>query len=327
MSDGTVNAHTHLYSALAPYGMPAPVPPPESFVQILERIWWRLDRALDAESLAVSARLYAAESLALGTTTVFDHHESPNLIEGSLDLLADACADVGLEAVLCYGVTERNFGHDEARRGLREGLRFLDANTRPLVRGVLGIHASFTVSDETLREVGAAARAAGVPVHVHLAEDQADVTDARARGYAGPLERLLALDALTPGSILAHGVHLSPEQVRRAHDAGCWLVNNPRSNANNRVGCAQSLAASGRVALGTDGFPADMLAERDAAVAHAGCDATTAQARLDAGLTLRAAFFGPDRPPRASPETAVLESLRADARRVAPRLFERMKAL
>ena len=91
---GRVNAHTHLYSGLAPLGMPAPRLAPENFVQILERIWWRLDRALDAQSLRAAARLYIANALLAGTTTLVDHHESPHFVAGSLDVLADACADV-----------------------------------------------------------------------------------------------------------------------------------------------------------------------------------------------------------------------------------------
>ena len=117
---GGVNAHTHIYSGLAPLGMPPPEPPPENFLQILERVWWRLDRALDRESLRASARFYVAESLLSGTTTLIDHHESPEFVEGSLDVLADACEELGMRAALCFGATERNGGREEARRGLAE---------------------------------------------------------------------------------------------------------------------------------------------------------------------------------------------------------------
>lgn len=300
MSDtgGLANAHTHIYSALAPYGMPSPEPPPENFVQILERVWWRLDRALDERSLAASARLYAAESLLAGTTLLVDHHESPNLIEGSLDLLADACQEIGIRALVGYGATERNGGAEEARRGLAECRRFLLENRRPLVRGCVALHASFTVSDETVRAAGALCRELGTFLHVHVAEDGADVADARSRGYAGPLERLLALDALVPGSILAHGVFLDADQVKRVEDRGCWLVQNPRSNRGNRVGYPPALAASGQVALGTDGYPAD-LGEEFAALAEVGAEHGEPRPALDARL------FGSQRLARALfPETA-----------------------
>ena len=121
-------------------------------------MWWRLDRALDAESLRAAARDYVARALLAGTTTLVDHHESPNLIEGSLSILAEACDDLGVRAVLCYGATERNFGREEAQRGLAECRR---VPASPLVRGLVGLHASFTVSDETMREAGALARELG----------------------------------------------------------------------------------------------------------------------------------------------------------------------
>src|ERR1041384_2881476 len=149
---GFVNAHTHIYSGLAPFDMPPPARDPENFFEILERVWWRLDRALDVTSLHAAARWYVADALLHGTTTLIDHHESPNLIEGSLDVIADACASLGMRALLCYGATERNRGRAEARRGLAECERFILNNRRPHVRGLVGLHASFTVSHETLEE-------------------------------------------------------------------------------------------------------------------------------------------------------------------------------
>jgi len=259
-----VCAHTHLYSGLAPLGMPAPEVAPENFLQILERVWWRLDRALDEASLYASAKHYAVQSLLYGTTTLVDHHESPGFIEGSLDVIADACAEVGVRALVCYGATERNGGREEARRGLEECRRFVLANKRPNIVGAVALHASFTVSDETVRDAGRLCQDLGVPMHVHLAEDGADVVDAQKRGYAGPLERLAQLGALPAGSIVAHGVHLSEDQVKRAIDMGLWFVHNPRSNEGNRVGYAKTLRASDRVALGTDGWNADMAEEERA---------------------------------------------------------------
>jgi cytosine/adenosine deaminase-related metal-dependent hydrolase len=265
---GEINAHTHLYSGLAGLGMPAPAQAPTSFLQILERVWWRLDRALDEASLRASARLYLAEALLAGCTTVLDHHESPGLIDGSLDLLAEEARALGIRLAVTYGATERNGGRREAQAGLAECARFLKSNTLtgrfPLVRGLVGLHATFTVGDESVREAGELCRALEVPLHVHVAEDKADVDDAVKRGYAGPLERLEKLGALLPGSILAHGVWLSEAQVRRAESAGAWLVQNPRSNANNKVGWPRAHSASKRVALGTDGFAAVMQDEQRA---------------------------------------------------------------
>jgi cytosine/adenosine deaminase-related metal-dependent hydrolase len=295
---GEVNAHTHIYSALAPFGMPAPRETPRNFVEILERVWWRLDRALDERSLAASARLYAAEALLHGTTTLVDHHESPEFIAGSLDVLADACESLGIRALVCFGATERNGGRDEARRGLEECRRFARENRRARVRGLVGLHASFTVSDETAREAGLLCAELGTVMHVHVAEDVADVEDAKRRGFPGPLERLLDLGALPPGSIMAHGVHLDEAQVRLAESRGVWLVQNPRSNEGNRVGYPPALRASARVALGTDGYPADMAAEREAlrrlAAEHAAEErgGAAAELRLPAGRRLVAERFG-----------------------------------
>ena len=290
IAPGNVCAHTHLYSALARFSMPAAEPKPEAFIEILERVWWRLDRALDAESLRAGARDYIARALLAGTTTLVDHHESPNFIEGSLAVLATACEEMGMRALLCYGATERNAGREEAARGLAECAALRDSS---LVRGLVGLHAGFTVSDDTIRDTARLARQRGTVLHLHIAEGPEDVIDARARGYDGPLERLIALDALVPGSILIHGVHLTPEQVKTAAAHGCWLVHNPRSNEGNGVGYAGALAASDRVALGTDGWDADMAEEEQALMRLAAANGDThATGRLAAGQALIAERFG-----------------------------------
>lgn len=332
MTGGAVNAHTHIYSALAPFGMPEPENPPESFLQILERIWWRLDRAIDAYALRVSARWYAAQSRHLGTSALIDHHESPAFIEGSLDVIADACQETGVPAVLTYGATERNGGRAEAKRGLAECRRFIRGNDRPLVRGMVGLHASFTVSDDTIREAGDLCRELDCPLHVHVAEDGADLTDAVARGWPGPLERLHALGALLPGSILAHGVHLTTEQVRFARRAGAWFVQNPRSNRGNRVGYAGSLGASDRVALGTDGYPSDLVAEREALLDEArrhGEDEGVAARRADTAPALLAERFAGTVPEVRTPPPSddELRTREEEARDAAPHVWERMRQL
>lgn len=351
---GEVNAHSHLYSGLAPLGMPAPAVAPRNFVEILQRVWWRLDRALDADSLSAAARYYLAESLLLGTTAVVDHHESPSFIAGSLDVLGDAAASVGCRLVTCYGSTDRNGGAGEGEAGLEECRRFARENRRPWVKGIVGLHASFTVSDATVMRAGELARELSVPVHVHVAEDAADVDDARRRGAAGPLERLKALGALPRGSIVAHGVCLSREQVEQADRDGLWLVHNPRSNAGNKVGRAESLAASRHVALGTDGYEADMRAERAAAVVPIHPDASRALAaelwglpfavepNSAADLVVWRSADDAERP-GARPRHAIVggqlvvedgrlvsadfEAIRREASRQAERLFARMREL
>jgi len=242
---GLVCGHHHLYSALA-RGMPAPPSTPTNFGQILEQIWWRLDAALDLDMLRASARLGAMEALLCGTTAIIDHHESPNAIEGSLEVIADACAEVGVRVLCAYGVTDRH-GPDGARRGLAENERFLRAGGR----GMVGVHAAFTCSDETLEAAAALSTDAGVGVHIHVAEGPEDA-DAGAR-----LEALAADDWL-----LVHCVGLDrPLPGTIAH--------NPRSNMNNGVGYAQPARRPNPIVLGTDGIGADMLEEfRLAYVAH-----------------------------------------------------------
>jgi selenium-dependent xanthine dehydrogenase len=306
---GDLNAHTHLYSGLAPLGMA--LPSTSNFLEILQKIWWRLDRALDERSLRAAARLYVAEALQLGTTMIIDHHESPNFIEGSLDVLADVCQELGMRALLCYGATERNFGRDEAVRGLRECQRFIRSNRRPFVRGAVGLHASFTVSDDTIREAGDLCRSLGVRLHVHVAEDLCDVRDAQRRGHASPLQRLYALGGLVPGSIIAHGVHLTAADLRIVERQALWVVENPRSNQANGVGHPSRLPA--RVALGTDGFPSDMAAELAAAGGGG--------ARHVSGNRDLAAQLFPD---LAAPRPFDIDAIRAGAAEEAARLWERM---
>jgi cytosine/adenosine deaminase-related metal-dependent hydrolase len=239
ITPGLVCAHHHLYSALA-RGMPPPPATPTTFLSVLEQIWWRLDTALDLEMIEWSAKLGALEALEAGCTAIIDHHESPNAIEGSLSVIADACAEVGVRVVACYGVTDRH-GSDGARRGLEENDRFLRAGGR----GMVGVHASFTCSDDTLAAAAELARRHGVGVHIHVAEGPDDM---------GAVDRLAALSA--DDWLLVHGVHLPDDHGLRG-----TVVHNPRSNMNNSVGYARPTRFDNPVALGTDGIGADMLAE------------------------------------------------------------------
>jgi cytosine/adenosine deaminase-related metal-dependent hydrolase len=323
--------------------MPQPDPDPRNFVEILERVWWRLDRALDADSLRASARLYVAEAIMYNTFSLIDHHESPSMIDGSLDILADACQEHGARAVLCYGATERNGGRDEARRGLEECRRFLSQNQRPLIRGVVGLHASFTVSDDTIQEAAALAREHSTVLHVHVAEDAADVRDARERGYTGVIDRFDRLGALIPGSIFAHGVHLTADEVRCCATNECWLVQNPRSNRGNRVGYPSELSCSDRVALGTDGYPADMGVEEETLIEEARAasdDLSHARERLAAGHRLIAERFAdgpgdretavvpPEEAERLRAQAASrISAIREEARAQSEKLWTRMEKL
>lgn len=234
---GLVNAHHHLYSTLA-RGMPPPARAPRSFPEILELVWWRLDAALTLDDVYHSAKLGALEALECGTVEIWDHHSSPNAVEGSLDVITDAAAEVGVRVVPCYEVTDRA-GPDVAKAALAENERFV----RERGGRYVGAHACTTLSDATLEAVAGLAADLGVGVHVHVAEDLAD-------HEAGQRLEPFATDTW----LLAHCVHLDrplPGTIA------------PRSNMNNGVGYARP--ANGpipdRVVLGTDGIGGDVLEE------------------------------------------------------------------
>ena len=253
VTPGLVCGHHHLYSALA-RGMPPPPKVPATFQEILEQIWWRLDTALDLEMIRWSAMLGSLEALEQGTTAIVDHHESPGEIEGSLDVIAEACAEVGVRVVCAYGVTDRH-GPEGARRGIEENRRFLEAGGR----GLVGIHAAFTCSDETLEAAAGLADDMGVGVHIHVAEGIGDI-DAPGR-IAG-----LAKDDW----LLAHGIHLKDD-----HGLPGTILHNPRSNLNNAVGYARPMRFDNPVVLGTDGIGGNMIEEfRLAYVLHRSEDVT-----------------------------------------------------
>lgn len=255
---GLVCAHHHLYSALA-RGMPPPAEPLKSFEQVLERLWWRLDQALDLDLVQVSASVGAMDALCSGTTTVFDHHASPRAISGSLARVAQGVNDVGLRAVLSYEVTDRH-GPEGREAGLEENLSHAK-RARGRFRGMIGAHASFTLSREALQGLGRALEATGAGLHIHLAEDPLDQRLSFERYGELPVARLLELGLLSPRSLVAHAVHLSWPELSQVISTGAWLVHNPSSNMNNQVGYAPAGKFGARASLGTDGMGADLFSE------------------------------------------------------------------
>lgn len=264
---GLVNGHTHLYSALAT-GMPMPPVAPNNFHEILKFIWWRLDRALDAESIEMSARVGALDALACGTTTLIDHHASPNCIEGSLDLIEKGIRDVGLRAVLCYETTDRN-GMAGFKAGLAENRRYLEKCKSPndhRFGALVGAHAAFTLSDASLRACVELAEEFETGLHIHVAEDPCDDAICRAEYGAPLLDRLRNCGLTEIGSrtlahsILGHGTHLSAQDAKDLSSRTAGIAHNPRSNMNNAVGYAP-IPHMSRVLLGTDGIGGDMFTE------------------------------------------------------------------
>ena len=287
---GSACAHTHAYSALA-RGMPYDLPAPTSFLEILQRIWWRLDRALEPETIRASALVAAREALLSGTTTLVDHHASPMAIDGSLDIIAEAFEEVGIRSVLCYETSDRD-GRHKAREGVEENRRFLRrvAEGRwPLARAMVGAHASFTLSEETLSECVAVAREAKAGVHIHVAEDAIDEADAMARFERRVVSRLYATGAVDERALLAHAVHIDPAEAELIRTSRATVAHNPRSNMNNAVGRTPLAWLAGEVALGTDGVSGDMFEESRAAYFRQREDGLDTNPSLPLELLARAA--------------------------------------
>jgi putative selenium metabolism protein SsnA len=270
---GLINAHMHLYSTLA-RGMALKDEPPANFVQILERLWWRLDRALVEEDILYSALVALISCIRHGTTTIIDHHASPGNIPGSLDLIADAMEQTGLRGCLCYEVSDRG-GPQEAEAGIGENCRFIrrcQTEKNPMLAASFGLHASFTLSDKTLKQCVKLAADLGVGFHLHVAEDAADVRDAQQKYGKSTVQRLADIDVLGPQTLAIHCVHVDDDDMEILRKMGANVVHNPQSNCNNGVGVAPVLEMMGqgiRVGLGSDGFTANMFDEiRTANILH-----------------------------------------------------------
>ena len=262
---GSICAHTHFYGAYA-RGMAIPGAAPKDFPEILQKLWWPLDRSLDAESIRYSVLPCLVDAIKHGTTTLFDHHASPNAIDGSLDIIADAVEEAGLRAVLCYEVTDRD-GRAKMQAGIDENIRFIKRTKSPFLAGTFGLHASLTLSDSSL-DLCRQAVPDDLGFHVHTAEHEADEYDSLNKYGTRVTDRLQKHGILGPKTITAHGVHFDAREMQILADTGTWLSHQPRSNMNNGVGVAQiesMLRAGIKVCLGNDGFSNAMWDEWKAA--------------------------------------------------------------
>jgi putative selenium metabolism protein SsnA len=262
---GNICAHTHFYGAFA-RGLAIPGPPMKDFPDILERLWWRLDRALTEEDVTYSALVCLVDAIKHGTTTLIDHHASPNAAGGSLDLIAGAVQTAGVRAALCYEVTDRN-GPEGAAAGIQENVRFLgslDQDSSKLLAGAFGLHASLSLSEETLARCVEAAAGLNTGFQIHVAEHEADEYDSLQKYGKRTVDRLALAGILGPKSIVAHAVHVDPAEKNLLRDTGTWVTHQPRSNMNNAVGAADvegMLRLGIPVCLGNDGFGNNMWAE------------------------------------------------------------------
>ncbi len=291
-------SHTHFYSAFA-RGMAIPGEPPHNFLEILERLWWRLDKLLTLEDTRASAEIYLADAIRHGTTTVVDHHASPNAVDGSLDVIADAVEQAGIRACLAYEVSDRD-GQAVTEAGMRENERFIrslrDQRKQHASSGLLaasyGLHASFTLSPATLEQCAASGASLGVGFHIHVAEDKYDEDDSQTRYGQRVADRLADNYILGPRSIAAHCVHVNSGEIGRLSETQTSSVHNPRSNMNNAVGRAPVEAmihAGMHVGLGNDGFSMNMLQEMKTAYLLHKFALSDPQA-MPADLVMRMAF-------------------------------------
>ena len=266
---GFINAHTHFYSTLV-RGL-TKAEPAAGFQEVLEHLWWRLDRALELEDCRLSALVALIEAVRHGTTTLIDHHASPHAVRGSLDAVAQAVTRVGLRACLCYEVSDRD-GERTAGDGLDENVAFLERCARepdPQLRALFGLHAAFTLTDATLERAAAEGRRLGAGFHVHVAEAAADQEHSLRVHGVRVVERLHRLGLLGPRTIAAHCVHVDEREFDRLAATGTAVAHCPQSNMNNAVGVADVLKmmSSGvLVGLGTDAMTENMLEELRAAL-------------------------------------------------------------
>jgi putative selenium metabolism protein SsnA len=254
-----VCGHHHVYSALA-RGMGAPKKNPENFNEILEYVWWTLDKTLDAEMIEASALYTAMACVKNGVTFVIDHHASPNAITGSLDIIANAFEKVGASHLLCYEISDRD-GLDNAEEGLNETAEYLKNH-----QGLVGLHASFTVSDDTLKKSVELAKQTDTGIHIHVAEAESDQNHCVANYGKRVIERLQKFGVLESGkTILGHCLHLSENEKKIISNSPAWVVQNTESNLNNKVGYFNAEGLGENIMMGTDGMHSDMLRSAKAA--------------------------------------------------------------
>jgi putative selenium metabolism protein SsnA len=258
---GFICAHHHFYSTMA-RGMAIPGEPAKNFVEILEKLWWKVDRALGEEDILLSAQLPLIDCIRNGTTTVIDHHASPSMRDGSLDLIETAVRQAGLRASLCYEVSDRNV----IGGGIAENERFIKkvGQGDGQIAAMMGLHASFTLSDETLEKCVGIAKDGNVGCHIHVAEDLSDREDSLKKYNTTIVNRLQKMGAAGKKSIFVHCVHIDEDEMDIVAKTGTIVAHNPESNMNNAVGVTPILKMLNKgilVGLGTDGMGSDMLAQ------------------------------------------------------------------
>ncbi|MCD8138339.1 MAG: putative aminohydrolase SsnA [Planctomycetaceae bacterium] len=260
---GFVNAHMHYYSAFS-RGFPGKGAPAQNFTEVLERLWWRLDKALMLEDSYYSAMVCMIDCIKNGCTTVLDHHASPYAIANSLFRMADAAKETGVRSCLCYEVSDRD-GEQIMREGIKENIDFIKAAQKDdtgLLAGTFGLHASMTLSDPTLAACVEVMGGLNAGYHVHVAEGPGDEVDSEQKYGKRIVNRFRDFGLTGDRSIFVHCVHINDEEKDILKETNTAVVHNPESNMGNAVGTSPVLDMYARgicLGLGTDGYVSDML--------------------------------------------------------------------
>ena len=263
---GFINAHMHLYSTFC-RGLSPKMPPPKTLVEILERMWWPLDKALNGKDILYSSLIPLIDCIKNGTTTIIDHHESQGFQTGSLSIIEKACRRTGVRSVLTLGLSDR---YKKGAEGIRENVNFIkkiQAKRKKgddLISAMMGLHALFTVNDKSLKKSCDLAKELDCGMHVHIAEDLADQKDNKKQYKMSVVERLAAAGCLGPKTLAIHCVHINDKEIGLLAKTGTCAVHNPQSNMNNAVGVSpvvKMLSKGVLVGLGTDAMTTDMKAE------------------------------------------------------------------
>lgn len=260
---GLINTHHHIYSAFA-RGMDNKEEPGQNFNEILERLWWKLDKRLTLEDTKYSAYTTYIDCIKNGVTTVFDHHASPMHITNSLFTIGEVAKEIGIRTSLCYEVSDRD-GIEITDKGILENVNFIkhaNEDDSDMIKGLFGLHASFTLSDETLEKCSKAIKDLNSGFHVHVAEGITDVHDSLKNHGKTIVERLFDYGMLGEKTLAVHCVHINNREMDLLKATNTNVVNNPESNMGNAVGCAPVLEILNKginIGMGTDGYTSDMF--------------------------------------------------------------------
>lgn len=260
---GIINNHHHIYSAFA-RGMDNKEAPSNNFVEILERLWWKMDKKLTLEDTKYSAYTTYIDCIKNGVTTVFDHHASPYSITDSLFTIGDVAKELGMRTTLCYEVSDRD-GVDITNEGIYENVNFIkyaNKDDSDMIKGLFGLHASFTLSNKTLEKCAKEMEGLNTGYHVHAAEGIADLHDTLKVSGKRVIERLNDYNILGDKTLAVHCIHINDNEMGLLKSTNTNVINNPESNMGNAVGCSPVLEMLNKgvtVGMGTDGYTSDMF--------------------------------------------------------------------